>query len=84
MASYQVLYWQDIPSQVKAWDDFDEVNVELPQRFAARIDQAAQSQGLTSTDDYLAQWRWGDAAEREGSAAEVADAVRRELDDARA
>jgi hypothetical protein len=83
MASYQVLYWQDLPSQVKAWDDFDEVNVELPPRFAARIDQAAQAQGLTGTDDYLAQWHWSDAAERPGSPAEVADAVRRELEDAR-
>ena len=83
MASYQVLYWQDLPSQVKAWDDFDEVNLELPPRFAARIDQAAQAQGLTGTDDYLGQWHWGDIADRPGSAAEVADAVRRELDDAR-
>ena len=83
MASYQILYWQDLPSQVKAWDDFDEVKVELPARFAARIDQAAQAQGLTSTDDYLAQWRWSDEAERPGTAAEVADAVRRELESSR-
>lgn len=83
MASYQILYWQDLPSQVKAWDDFDEVKVELSARFAARIDQAAQAQGLTSTDDYLAQWGWGDEAERSGTAAEVAEAVRRELEDAR-
>lgn len=83
MASYQILYWQDLPSQVKAWDDFDEVKVELPARFAARIDQAAQAQGLTSTDDYLAQWRWGDEVERPGTAAEVAEAVRRELEASR-
>lgn len=80
MASYQILYWQDIPSQVKAWDDFDEVKVELPPRFAARIDQAAQAQGLTGADDYLAQWRWGERVERPGPAAAVAEAVRRELD----
>jgi hypothetical protein len=80
MASYQILYWQDLPSQVKAWDDFDEVKVELSARFANRIDQVAQAKGLTSTDDYLAQWRWGDVVEREGGAAEVADAVRRELE----
>lgn len=80
MASYQVLYWQDIPSQVKAWDDFEEVKVELPPRFAARIDQAAQAQGLTGSDDYLAQWRWGEPLERPGTAAAVAEAVRRELD----
>ncbi len=83
MASYQILYWQDIPSQVKAWDDFDEIKVELSPRVVARIDQVAQAQGLTSTDDYLAQWRWGDAAERPGTAAEVAEAVRRELEASR-
>jgi hypothetical protein len=80
MAAYQVLYWQDVPSQVKAWDDFDEVKLELPARFASRIDQLAQAQGLTGTDDYLAQWRWGEIEEREGGAAEVAEAVRRELE----
>jgi len=82
MASYQVLYWQNLPSQVKAWDDFDEVKLELPVRFVMRIDQAAQAQGLTGTDDYLAQWHWGEVAERAGGAAEVADAVRRELETA--
>jgi len=80
MASYQILYWQDLPSQVKAWDDFDEVKVELGPTCAARIDQAAQAQGLTGTDDYLAQWRWGDPGERPGTAPEVAEAVRRELE----
>ena len=84
MACYQVLYWQDLPSQVKVWDDFDQVTVELPARFSARIDQAAQSQGLTATDDYLAQWHWGEEVEREGTAAEVAAAVRQELVEASA
>jgi len=81
MALFQILYWQDIPSQIKAWDDFDEVKIELPQRFVAKIDQSAQSQGLTETDDYLAQWRWSDEEEREGTAQEVADAVRKELEE---
>ena len=39
---YQILYWQDIPSQVKAWDDFDEVKLDMPTRFADRIDAQAQ------------------------------------------
>lgn len=80
MARYQILSWQNIPSQIKAWDDFDEVKLEMPQRFTALIDQAAQSRGLTSTDDYLSQWKWGDEQEREGDAAAVAEAVRRELE----
>ena len=79
-ARFQVLYWQDIPSQVKAWDDFDEVKVDLAPRFAARIDAAAQRLGLTQADVYLAHWRWGEAGERPGAAAEVADAVRHELE----
>ena len=80
MALYQILYWQDLPSQVKAWDDFDEVKLELPARFTERIDEAAQRQGLTRTDDYLAQWKWSDEEEREGAAAEVAGAVKQELE----
>ncbi len=81
MAFFQVLSWQEIPSQVKAWDYFDEVKVELAPRFVAMIDQAAQSKGLTSTDDYLSQWKWSDERERKGSAAEVAEAVRKELEE---
>lgn len=80
MALYQILFWQDLPSQVKAWDDFDEVKLELPLRFTERIDKAAQRQGLTQADDYLAQWKWGEEQERTGEAAEVAAAVQQELE----
>jgi len=80
MAFYQILYWQDIPSQLKVWDDFDEIKVELPNKFTAMIDQAAQKKGLTQTDDYLAQWKWSDEEEREGTAEEVAEALQKELD----
>jgi len=80
MALYQILYWQDIPSQVKAWDDFDEVKLELSTRFTTRIDEAAQRQGLTGTDDFLAQWKWSGEQEREGAAADVAGTVKQELE----
>ena len=80
MALYQVLYWQEFPSQIKAWDDADEVKVDLGVRFTEKIDSAAQTRGLTSTDDYLAQWKWSDEEERNGSAQEVADAIKAELE----
>jgi hypothetical protein len=80
MATYQVLYWQKIPSQVKAWDDVDEVKLELSPRFAARIDQSAQTQGLTETDEYLNEWNWSDEQEREGAPEEVAQAIKQELE----
>jgi len=80
MAFYQILYWQEIPSQVKAWDDFDEIKVELPQSFAVRIDHAAQARGLTNSQDYLSEWKWSEEHEREGTPAEVAEAVQKELE----
>jgi hypothetical protein len=79
-SKFQILYWQDIPSEVKAWDDFDEIKVSLPSRFADRIDALAQKQGLISQDAYSAHLRWGAETERAGSPREVADTVRRELE----
>lgn len=78
-SKYQILYWQDIPSEVKAWDDFDEVKMSLPEQFVIRIDASAQKQGLISQDAYSAQLRWGETAERAGSPREVAEAVSREF-----
>ncbi len=78
-SKFQVLYWQDIPSEVKAWDDFDEVKLSLPDVFAIRIDASAQKQGLVSQDAYAAHYRWSDPVERSGSPREVAEAICREL-----
>ena len=80
MATYTILYWQEIPSQIKASDDLDDVTLPLDPRFMERIDQQAARRGLQGADDYLAQWRWSDEQEREGSAEEVARAVRDELE----
>jgi hypothetical protein len=79
-SKYQVLYWQEIPSEIKAWDDFDEVKINLPQRFAERIDASAQKQGFVQEDAYLAHLRWSDPAERPGTPREVAEAVKTELE----
>lgn len=79
-SKFQILYWQDIPSEIKAWDDFDEVKISLPERFIVRIDASAQRQGLIQQDTYSAQFRWSDAAERAGTPREVAEAIRRELE----
>jgi len=80
MALYQILYWQEIPSQIKVWDDFDEIKVELGPKIAARIDATAQSRGLTSADAYTAQWKWSDEQERDGAPDEVAAALKMELE----
>jgi hypothetical protein len=80
MATYRVLYWQEVPSQIAASDESEEVAVLMPARFLERIDLLAAQRGLQASDDYLAQWRWSDDEERPGSAQEVADAVRAEFE----
>lgn len=80
MATYKVLYWQEVPTQIRAEDFEDEVTLELDGRFLQQIDILAAKRGLTAADDYLAQWKWGEEAEREGSAREVAEAVKAELE----
>ena len=75
MTRVQVLYWQDIPSVVRAGD----VKRELPEWFQQEIDRVAMAQGLVGSDAYLEAWEWRDLEPREGNAAEVADAVEAEL-----
>ncbi|HWA84651.1 MAG TPA: virulence factor [Opitutus sp.] len=80
VSKYQILYWQDLPSAVKAWDDFGEVKTDLPAKFAEKIDITAQKLGLTKGDDYIAHLRWGDELERAGSPEEVVAAIQKELE----
>jgi Virulence factor len=80
MAFYQILYWQDIPSQIKVWDDFDEIKLELSSKFMVKIDSVAKQQGLTDEGDYLSQWNWGEEQERPGTVEEVCEAVKQELE----
>ena len=65
MASIMVLYWRDIPAQVVAergrGRKREQAKIELHKRFALAIDEAAMRDGADSTDDYLAEWRRGEA-----------------------
>jgi len=80
MATYQIMYWHDIPLQVRAGGRRDRASVELPERFQVAVDNAAMAAGLTGTDAYLAGFTWGEPQERDGAPAEVAAAVSAELD----
>lgn len=80
MAIYKILYWQELPTQIRAEDDEDDVTLELDGRFLRQVDILAAKRGLQAAGDYLAQWKWSDEAEREGSAREVAEALKAELE----
>ena len=80
MATFKILYWQEIPSQIKAEDDAgNEVSIELGQKVTEYIDAMAQKRGYTDGDRYTAEWKWSDEQERDGSAPKVAEALKNEL-----
>jgi Virulence factor len=80
LASYQVMAWKHIPSQVKAWDGDTSVKGMLPDRFQAAIDAYAMKDGSTEMDTYLDGWAWGPVEERPGTPESVLAAVIAELD----
>jgi hypothetical protein len=82
VVKYQILYWRDLPASLKVWDDFGEVKVDLPAKFAERIDIEALKLGLTTGDAYTAQLRWGDELSRPGVPEDVAKIIVKELESA--
>ncbi len=84
MATYQILFWHDIPVQVRARDAGGRVSKPLPIRFQEAVDQAAMAAGLAGSDEYTNLFAWAESQERPGSAAEVAETLAAELDAAHA
>lgn len=80
MTQYQILYWHDIPLQVRSRAGRERVNVSLPHRFQEAVDAAAMLAGLTGDDAYTDGLRWSDPQERDGTPDEVAAAVAGEID----
>ena len=80
MATYQILYWHEIPSQVDARDLGKAHKEPLSPRFQELIDIIATKRNLVESDDYIVGWNKGDKSERPGSAVEVAKAVAAELE----
>jgi Virulence factor len=80
LAAFQILYWHDIPLQVRAREGRKRASRTLTPRFQAAVDNASMKAGLTGDDDYLALLRWSEAEERSGSPDDVAEAVAAEIE----
>ncbi len=81
MAKYQVLYWKNVPAQVKVFPEKGRpLSRPMPDRFQAEIDRIAMAEGLAGTDDYLNQWQWGAKQDRPGNPAELLAALIAELE----
>ena len=80
MTAVQIVYWRDIPAQVKARSGRVRTSRPLSDRFQEAIDAAAMRAGLTESDVYLAEWRTSEPVERDGEPEAVAAAIVAELE----
>jgi hypothetical protein len=80
MARYRIFYWKHIPSSITVEGDGRTVKKQLSQKIQNAIDAYAMAEGITSSDDYSAQYKRGGWIERDGSPEEVAEALLSELE----
>ncbi len=66
MAKYQIIYWRDMPAQIKIRQGRKKLSRPLAPRFMIAIDAVAMQEGTTDTDSYLEEWRSGGWQERDG------------------
>ncbi len=80
MPKYQILYWHDIPVQVRVRDGRKRVSQLLPDRFQDAVDKAAMQAGHANDDAYTDGYRWSEPLEREGTPQDIVEAVTAELE----
>ena len=75
MATVQILYWSDIPVQVRANEGRDRASCPLSERFQEAVDAATMAAGLIGSDAYTEQFRWSEPKTQEGTPKAVVAAV---------
>jgi Virulence factor len=78
--TYQIVYWRDIPAQLKVKSGSSRINRQLSPRFQEAIDAAAMRAGATNTDDYLADWHSSDLLHSEGNPDQLAEQVASQIE----
>jgi hypothetical protein len=80
MALYQILYWKDIPAQVRVFPETGRpVSRQLPERFQLEIDARAMREGLAGSEGYLQHWHWTEKKDGNLPAEELLEVILREL-----
>ncbi|MFN0172039.1 MAG: virulence factor [Bryobacteraceae bacterium] len=74
-SKYQIIYWRDIPAQVKARSGAARTARELSPRFQQAIDAAAMVSGDVGTEAYLSAWRTSEWQSYEGAAETLLDEI---------
>ncbi|HSR47675.1 MAG TPA: virulence factor [Anaerolineales bacterium] len=73
MSEIQVVYWREIPAQVRARRGRERLARPLSSRFQEAIDAAAMRAGMSGSDTYLAEWRAGPWEQVDGTLEEAAE-----------
>jgi len=81
-ARYQVVYWRDIPAQIKVRSGSVRLARSLSPRFQEAIDEAAMLARATSTDAYLEDWRASEWKPCQEDPERAADALIKDLESA--
>ncbi len=77
MAKVRMMYWKEVPVQVKAEDESDTVSLPLEDRFQQGADAISMFDGSAGSDEYLMAWNWGEYMEFDGSAQQAAETLAR-------
>ena len=80
--TYQIVYWRDIPAQIKLRSEKGRLARSLSPRFQEAIDAAAMRANATGTDAYLEEWRTSPPQHGEGNPESLADILAAELEEA--
>ena len=79
---FQIVYWRDIPAQVKVRQGQSHLSPPLPDRFQDSIDRAMNEAGITDKDGRHAQRRTSEWEDRKGELKNVAETLIAEIDQA--
>ena len=79
MAEYQILYWDEVPYGVRAFEDKKRVSKHLPPKFMKVIGVLCMVTGRNSQSDFQKGFVWGARLSRVGTAEQVAQQVHDEI-----
>ena len=82
MTRYQIIYWRDIPVQVKVRDGDSRLSRPLSPRFQKTVHRAAFRAKAITGFNYIQEWRPSGWNERKETAEEVIAIVTAELESA--
>lgn len=80
MAKYQIIYWRDIPVQVRVRNGRKRITHPLSDRFQKTVHRAAYRGKAITGDAYMDEWQPTGWQERPGEPQTVLEAVAAELE----